>query len=177
MSKYLLIGVALLFCIVNAETGDSTIVQPDTSLKKAPTFFAKTLAGDDFFLSKEVGPKANPEKRKPLVLSFFTTSCIPCRQEIPIMMELSKQYDSVDFYLVNIAEEEEKVGRFVEEMNYTLPVLLDRYGYTSTKKYEVNSSPAVIMITAQGMLFHRETGLPDEPRKHYKQLLEALIKQ
>ncbi|HMA62356.1 MAG TPA: TlpA disulfide reductase family protein [bacterium] len=177
MRKKLLFAVVVFLCLIKADTGDSTFVAQDTSLQKAPTFFAKTLAGDDFFLSKEVGAKADPEERKAIVLSFFTTSCIPCRQEIPIMMELSKEYQNIGFYLVNIAEDEEKVGKFVKEMDYTLPVLLDRYGYISTKKYDVSVSPAVVMITPDGLLFHKETGLPDEPRNHYEQLLDALTEK
>ena len=64
---------------------------------EAPTFFAHTIEGKPFFLSKEI------EKEQPIVLSFFATWCIPCRQELPVVDTLATEFPEIQFYLVNVS--------------------------------------------------------------------------
>lgn len=41
--------------------------------------------------------------RKPVVIDFYSESCLPCRQMMPILEELSIKYSDVyDFYKINI---------------------------------------------------------------------------
>ncbi|MCF7884983.1 MAG: TlpA family protein disulfide reductase [Candidatus Marinimicrobia bacterium] len=146
-----------------------------TRPRRAPTFYTTTLAGKSFFLSKKVGPEVDKVDRKPLVLIFFTTSCIPCRVEIPIMMELSDSFPDINFYLVNMGEDAGKVKKFIKEMNYTFPVLMDPYGMVSSKRYEISSAPALVIISGDGHLLYKKTGLAKNPKNHYNSLFQNIF--
>jgi thiol-disulfide isomerase/thioredoxin len=101
----------------------------------APRFWASLLGGGDFYLSRKVGDKARLSERTALVLSFFTTTCIPCRREIPLLDSLQTEFPQIDFFLVNIGEEPALVKNYVQKMQYKMPVLIDRYGQIA-KKYQ-----------------------------------------
>ncbi len=123
--------------------------------KKAPKFYAKRLNDEDFFLSHRVGDRARPQMKAPLVISFFTTTCIPCRQEIPCLMELEQQYPQIGFYLVNIGEKKERINKYVNKMRYRLPVLLDKYGMIA-EKYQAQVTPTLVIISEeQEVLFYK----------------------
>lgn len=151
-------------------------VPADTTLKvgqDAPLFFLKILDGQKFFLSKIVGPKALPQQRAPVILSFFTTFCLPCREEIPMLQQLRQQYPKLNVYLVNVSEEAEVVQAFVQKMGYSLPVLHDKYGVVS-KKYQVKNTPACFIIDEQGRLVYIEHGFKPESMLAIRQVLNRL---
>lgn len=139
----------------------------------APTFFAKSLAGKDFFLSRFVGPKVPLERRKPLVLSFFTTFCIPCRQEIPFLETLQQEYSDLPIYLVNISEEPELVKTYVQKMGFSLPVLLDRYGQIAAK-YRATTTPFLVIIGADGKLVYIKQGFAETDKASLRATLKKL---
>jgi len=117
----------------------------------APSFYVSTLDGSDFFLSRKVGAKARPNEKAPVVLVFFTTSCIPCRQEIPFLDSLRIEYPQIAFYLVNVAEEPQIVKEYVQKMEYKMPVLLDRYGQIA-KRYQASITPTLVGININGQI-------------------------
>lgn len=123
----------------------------------APGCFAKTIDGQDFFLSRHVGPKARIELKGPVVFSFFTTSCLPCRKEILFLHTLKEEYPGVSIYLVNIGEDPETVRSYVGKMNYTIPVLLDRYGKIS-ENYSAKVTPTLIAINESGLIDFNKQG-------------------
>lgn len=152
-------------------------VPRDTTLKvgqQAPTFFTKLLTNEDFFLSKIVGQKAPVEKRKPILLSFFTTSCVPCRVEIPQLEQLQKEFPNAAFYLVNISEEPEVVRRYIAQMGYKLPVLLDKHGIIGNK-YQVKMTPTNYIIDASGKIVYIGRGFDETSLAAIRRALKKLL--
>ena len=127
---------------------------------EAPGCYAKTIDGVDFFLRRHVGPRARNGLKGPVVLSFFTTSCLPCRKEIPFLHALKEEYPGLSIYLVNIGEDPETVQSYVGKMNYTLPVLLDRYGRIS-ENYSAKVTPTLIAINESGAIDFYKQGFAD----------------
>ena len=112
----------------------------------APTFFAHTLDNNYFFLSDTL------TKHKPIVLSFFATWCGPCRLEMPILDTLSQNYKDINFYLVNVGglkgkekQESTKVKKLLEDLNISLPVLMDKFA-KAAEKYDAITLPRLIAI-------------------------------
>lgn len=118
---------------------------------EAPRCYAKTIDGVDFFLSRHVGPRARNRLKGPVVFSFFTTSCLPCRREIPLLHTLKEEYPDLSIYLVNVGENPEAVQSYIDKMNFTLPVLLDRYGKVS-ENYFAKVTPTLIAINKSGTI-------------------------
>lgn len=67
------------------------------------------------------------ERGNVIWLNFWTTSCVPCRTEMPAMQELVDRHAAGGLRVVGIdvGEGAESVGKFVDEIGVTYPIVLD----------------------------------------------------
>ena len=135
---------------------------------KAPPIILFKLEQNKYFRSKEfIGEKH-------LVVSFFATWCVPCAKEIPKLHELDEKFgDDYQFILVDVNEKKDKVAKHVKNKEYTLQVILDRYG----KVFEAfggTALPLTVVINKKGVITYHHTGYEpgDELKleKHLKTL-------
>ncbi len=119
--------------------------------KKVPSFYAKGLNTDNFFLSKNIGKQEN------ILLNFFTTSCIPCRKEIPFLEKKISQYNIDKGYFVNIGDPDSTVQQYLDKYKYDINVLLDPYGVVA-KRLKISVTPTLMIISGDGRLVYRHTG-------------------
>lgn len=87
--------------------------------RPAPDFTFRTLDGRELTLSSFRG--------KVLVLDFWASWCPPCRDEIPVLVELARQYegrgvDVVGLSLEDPKEDRETVAAFLEKYNVTYTI-------------------------------------------------------
>ena len=112
-----------------------------------------------FTLDSLNGSKVTVEKSgKIIVINFWATWCPPCQEEMPdleIFAQRNKQ--KVDFYAVNLHESEEKVKKFMNTNQYTMPVLLDKEGEIG-KRFQVTAIPTTVIINKHGMIKYRKSG-------------------
>ncbi|MFA4838424.1 MAG: TlpA disulfide reductase family protein [Candidatus Neomarinimicrobiota bacterium] len=139
----------------------------------APMFYAKNLSGDDFFLSKKVGPKVQPEKRTPILISFFSTTCVPCRQEIGFLHTLRQEFPQVEFYLIDISEPEETVKPYVTAMKWSIPILIDRWSGIAGK-YKATITPTLVLIAEDGKVSFFKRGYDAKFDETIRQQLRKL---
>ncbi|MAX13593.1 MAG: hypothetical protein CMG11_06095 [Candidatus Marinimicrobia bacterium] len=132
---------------------------------KAPGFYSRTIEGKNFFLSDQLGKNRN------IFLSFFATWCLPCKKEIPILDSLSKVYTNTDFYLVNVSEKYDKVKKFKDYMNISVPILMDKYGQVA-EKYNAMALPHSIMINSEGIIIYNHIGFENGDEKKLIKILE-----
>lgn len=165
----------VLMMVLLSLSADSSAVNDDVLRvgEVAPVFYAHKIGGGDFFLSKLVGDKARPDKKRPVVLNFFTTSCIPCRKEIPYIHTLKEEYTKFSIYLVNVGENESKVKKYISKMGYTLPVLHDKYGVIS-KKYKSSVTPTFVIITEDGKIAYYKQGFKESDAELIQQEMQKL---
>jgi thiol-disulfide isomerase/thioredoxin len=151
---------------------------------KAPTFFLRTLEGENFFLSKEMRPES------PISLAFYATWCIPCRHEIPALekMMADPELRNVRLYYVNVGglmaadeggdvvkqrEETDTVLRHKERFNMTHPILMDRYALTA-QKFGAESLPALVIIGGDGIIKYLHHGYKPGDENNMKAILKTL---
>ena len=88
---------------------------PSLTGAKAPSFRLKDLGGKEWTLEQLAG--------KVTVLDFWTTWCLPCLEQLPILDSLAKER-GVTVLAVDVGEDEATVRGFLDKNHVGVPVLL-----------------------------------------------------
>ena len=147
---------------------------------EAPTFFAQTLNNKYFFLSDTL--KAN----KPIVLSFFATWCIPCREEIPVIDSVRQVFPNMKFYLVDVSglntngkamiEDSLMVAKMINFLKVDILVLMDIYGKTA-EKYNVKELPTLVVINPKGIISYMHSGYKQGDENELISILNGYVNE
>ncbi|NWL89424.1 MULTISPECIES: TlpA family protein disulfide reductase [unclassified Paenibacillus] len=112
----------------------------------APSFTLEGLNGQTYTVGGE--------RDKALLLNFWASWCDPCKEEAPDLVALAKKYgDSLDVYAVNVTlyDQLDKVKKFVEDYDYTFPVLLDKKEEVY-RKFNGMAFPTNVLIGKDGVI-------------------------
>ncbi|WGF92658.1 TlpA family protein disulfide reductase [Aequorivita marisscotiae] len=114
-------------------------------------------------------------KGKVVVVNFWATWCPPCVAEMPSFQKLYDSYgERVDFYFVT-SEDSEKVHKFLQKNEYTLPVFIQQY--KAPKQLESQALPTTYLISKTGEIVIDEEGAADWNSKKMRALLETLLSE
>lgn len=147
---------ALLIAGAGAVSAADPFTELDIDLPKerfeAPLFTLEMLSGGKADLTDFAG--------KVVLLNFWATWCLPCREEMPAMQQLWQQYREQGFVIVAIAVnkgEREQIASFVDKLALSYPILLDPEGEVR-KRYEVAALPTSYFIGRDGKFSGRMIG-------------------
>ena len=146
-------------------------INPIKGSKKAPGFSLQDLKG------KEVEIKQF--KGKVVFLNFWATWCGPCKEEMPGLEFLHRQFKEKNFVLLTISVDYEGIKPIQEFMNkhqYTFPVLLDPKGET-LDPFEVKGIPTTFLIDKNGKMLGKAIGPRDWKSVDIISLLNLLIEK
>lgn len=90
---------------------------------------------------------------KPVVINFFASWCDPCRDEMPLINEITAGADKGGYRVVGIAVEDTRaaVMQFSNEAKVAFPIGLD-LNSTVKRAYRIFGPPATFFIDAQGTI-------------------------
>jgi peroxiredoxin len=89
---------------------------------------------------------------KVVLLNFWGTSCVPCRQEMPDMEKLHREFQSKGLVILAISYDERKdLDKFLALKNYTFAILLDRERKTFDE-FDVTGVPQTFVFDREGHL-------------------------
>lgn len=99
---------------------------------------------------------------KYIFINFWNTWCPPCREEMPDLARLYRDYrdKNVAFYFINITAGEKspaEVTRFLQQQKLTLPVYLDETGEVATA-FGVRAIPTTVVVNPSGRLVYARAG-------------------
>lgn len=105
---------------------------------------------------------------QPVVINFWATWCGPCKEEMPLLEKLSKQYSNqVTFIGVNSGEDQDTVKQFLAKQDINFLILLDQAGNV-TDDYFVKNFPMTFFVDKDGILQVQQIGLlTDEKARQY----------
>jgi peroxiredoxin len=115
--------------------------------KEAPDFTLTDLNENTHRLSDFRG--------KVVFLNFWATWCAPCREEMPSMEVLHKNFEKDGLVILAVSIDRVTTAKdippFVKGMNLTFPVLIDSWGKTD-KPYKRMGVPETFIIDQQGII-------------------------
>ena len=135
--------------------GDSTIGSfskpPAEKKESAPAFSLVLLDGKTFNLGDYKG--------KPVLINFFASWCLPCREEMPVLEKMGQEYSQkgVIFLGIAIDDTEAKMNDFVARYGVTFPVGLDKTS-TIQKSFGLYGIPTTYFIDKQGVINYSHSG-------------------
>ena len=113
--------------------------------KPGVDFTAKDVNGNNVTLSSYKG--------KVVLLNFWMTFCLPCREEMPSMEVLFNEYKSKGFEVLTVSADSEVslVNDFIKEKELTFTMLMDTEMEVADK-YNVVILPTSFMIDKNGII-------------------------
>ncbi|MGO1012083.1 cytochrome c biogenesis protein/redoxin [Clostridioides difficile] len=126
----------------------------------------------DFTLTDQYGKthKLSDYEGKVVFLNFFFTWCPPCKEEMPYIEQLYKDYNknNDDVVILGVASpnlgregSREHVVNFLKDQGYTFPVVLDEDGALAYQ-YGINAFPTTFIIDKEGYVTQYIPGAMDK---------------
>ncbi|MEW6236713.1 MAG: redoxin domain-containing protein [Candidatus Omnitrophota bacterium] len=138
--------------------------------KPAPPFKSQLLGGGKFDLAVR-------QTEKIMVLDFWAAWCPPCRETLPLLAALAKEYKdkNVEFASINQQDEKEDIEKFLKDAKLNIPVILDENGDVGDA-YFAESLPQTVIIDKNGIVRYVFIGeAPPMLQKKAKQALDDLL--
>ena len=137
----------------------------------APSFALKSNSGQQVALSSLKG--------KVVMVNFWATWCVPCRQEMPHLQALYQKYNGLGFELLAVNVEKnnaEGARKWLEETPVTFPVLFDPENQV-TKLYKVQTMPSTVLIGRDGTMRFIHQGYKPGYENDYQTEVRALLRE
>jgi len=141
-------------------------LQPD--YEPAKDFEARDLGGSAIRLSGLKG--------KVVVLNFWGIWCKSCRQEIPHLSALDREWREKGLVVLgaDYGDAPEDLAAFVKELEMSYPVLVDD---GLADEYEVLVYPTSVVIDRKGLVRARVEGYREETFEEMKALVKRLLEE
>ena len=140
----------------------------------------KNTAAPDFTLVDLAGRRVGLKEfhGRVVFLNFWATWCGPCRDEMPMMEALHRQFKDrgLAVVAVNFKEDKASVRHFFDELGLTFQGLLDTHGDVS-ESYGALSLPLTYLIDRNGRFVGKAVGIRPWDSADAKALIEDLLEQ
>lgn len=101
-------------------------------------------------------------KGKVLIVNFWATWCVPCREEMPEFVKAQRDFGARGLQFVGIAVDEAgKVKEFAAELGLNYPVLIGGYGAIELSKTlgnRVGALPFTVVVDRSGHITRTHLG-------------------
>ena len=144
------------FLLTQANTKNEPTANSSLETREpAPNFTLALLGGKSFQFSNHKG--------KPVLINFFASWCLPCREEMPVLVKIAHEYGPKGVVLLGIAvdDTEEKMKDFIARYGVNFPVGLDKTAEIQ-KSFGLYGIPTTYFIDKQGVINYFHSGAVTE---------------
>lgn len=135
----------------------------------APNLIGRTLDDQSWRLKSDLGQAK--------VINFFWVGCQPCRQEMPELAKLEKQYPHIKFMSVHTQEETpENILKFVKSLPAAPSHIIQTSGGVQ-ETFNVKGLPHTLVLDAKNNVLLNLSGYTPANMQRLQQLLQKLGKQ
>jgi len=119
--------------------------------ESAPLFSVKDLEGNNFNLADVVGA-TRKEPVQGVIMSFFASWCLPCRNELPLINSLTDELKSkgIKIVIVNVKEDEKTIKALLGDLKVNKPLVLSDRNGTISEKYGIQFLPITFFVGSDG---------------------------
>jgi peroxiredoxin len=172
MKKQILFKKFILKTIPLAVAGLLLYTQPAAAVlqkgDKAPPIKLVTTSGQPITLSNYKGYV--------LIMDFFATWCIPCKESIPHLNSLNQKYGKQGLQILGVSVDEgndHEVKNFIAERRIGYPVAVA--GDDMQTDYGLRSIPTIYLINKKGMVAEKFQGYSDQTAKAMEDSIKRLL--
>jgi peroxiredoxin len=142
-------------------------IPPPEGTTVAPEIALNDLNGNLIRLSDYRG--------KVVLLHFWASWCLPCREEFPRIKGLWQRLADKDFVVLAIAEDSHKAAAaFVKKEDLRFPVLVDQYG-SALRSYRLKAIPASYIVNREGRMEEIAVGSREWDSDGVHDLISSII--
>ncbi len=147
----LALAVAGLLLTQKDTKNESSSKSSSGTKEAAPNFTLTLINNGNFHLGDHKG--------KPVLINFFASWCLPCREEAPVLEKIAHEYGSKSVVFLGIAvdDTEEKMKDFMAKYGVTFPVGLDKTAAIQ-KSFGLYGIPTTYFIDKQGVINYFHSG-------------------
>lgn len=156
------VAVAVLLC--------TAALAGDVQTRPAPDFTLDSRTGKPLSLAQYKG--------QVVMLNFWASWCVPCKQEMPLLEDIQKKYSKLGFTLigVNVEPDSKAANAVLEKIPVSFPVVYDTQSKVS-KAYDVSGMPSSVFIDRKGQIRVLHRGYKPGDENEYLNQIRTLIRE
>ena len=137
LTRWTRFGLLAASAVILASAAGAAVDPP------APAFSLPARGGTTIDLAQYKG--------QVVMINFWASWCVPCRQEMPLLDSIYKKYKPLGFTLlsVNVEPEQKDAENFLKQTPVTFPVVFDAKSKVSGL-YNVQGMPTTVFVDKKG---------------------------
>ncbi len=165
-------GIAALLILLYVPSAFAALKPNDP----APTFSLRDNTGKVFSLNDVVGAQSK-EKANGVILSFFASWCMACRDELPIINSVVDEMKSkgIRVVIVGFKEDFVRINALLAALKVDKPVVVNDQEGKVGEEYGIRFLPVTFFIGADGRIKHIIYGEINDG-KEVTEVAEKLLK-
>lgn len=137
----------------------------------APDFILPDLKGNNYKLSENLN-------QGPILINFWATWCIPCREEMKKLVDVYKKFEGDGLQILAISIDDPKsvarVKSFINSRKYPFKVLLDTNSEVM-QSFQAENPPYTALLSPSGDIFYSHNGYRKGDEKILEDHIDKLI--
>ncbi len=172
-------GIAELNAFIAAPGANPKTVSKARDYIASPIRAREPFVPDFSFATLEGATVSNATLHgKVVLLDFWGTWCPPCRQSVPMLVQLRKKYAEKPVQIVGISSDDNEQAwkHFVAANHMDWPEYIDISGQVR-ELFEIHSYPTYFVVDGEGIIRFRKSGFGLDSQSELEEAIDKALKK